>query len=57
MSANYTSNKPDGYLRTRNEVYRDRERKMQERTMAEQSQLRNLPEQTKENYGSKSYSK
>lgn len=53
MGAVYESDKQDGYLSTRNEVYRDRERKLQERTMKEQSALRNLPSQSKENYGNK----
>ncbi len=53
MSAKYNSQKPDGYLKTRNEVYRDREMKQQERTAQEQAQLRDLPEQSKVNYGKK----
>lgn len=55
MSAKYESEKPDGYLGTRNNVYLDREMKQRERTFAEQSQLRNLPPQSKENYGKKDY--
>ena len=55
MSADYVSPKPDGYLGTRNAVYREREMKQQVRTFAEQSALRNLPEQSKENYGKKEY--
>lgn len=55
MSAEYTSPKPDGYLKTRNNVYLDRERKLEERTFAEASALRNLPEQSKANYGKKDY--
>lgn len=55
MSANYSSPKPDGYLATRNEVYREREVKQQIRTFAEQGALRNLPEQSKQNYGKKEY--
>ncbi len=55
MSAKYESEKPDGYLKTRNAVYRDREVKQEARTYAEQSALRNLPAQGKENYGKKSY--
>ena len=51
MSAEYVSSKPDGYLATRNEVYRDREKKLQVRTMQEQSALRNLPAMTHNNYG------
>lgn len=53
MSAKYTSNKPDGYLKTRNNVYLDREHNQQERTAQEQSQLRDLPAQSKANYGKK----
>lgn len=55
MGAEYTSNKPDGYLSTRNEVYRDREKKLEIRTVKEQDALRNLPPQTKANYGKKDY--
>ncbi|HHF7341066.1 TPA: hypothetical protein ACPSKZ_000667 [Legionella anisa] len=55
MSAKYESEKPDGYLKTRNAVFRDREAKQQDRTFAEQSALRNLPAQSKENYGKKKY--
>jgi glutamate mutase epsilon subunit len=53
MSAKYESSKPDGYLSTRNNVYREREIKLQKSTYAEQSALRNLPEQSKANYGKK----
>ena len=53
MPANYVSPKADGYLSTRNEVYRDREVKQVVRTFAEQSALRNLPAQSKANYGKK----
>ena len=55
MSAEYVSSKPDGYLKTRNAVYRDREVKQQARTFEEQSALRNLPAQSKSNYGAKVY--
>ncbi len=55
MSAKYESSKPDGYLKTRNAVFRDREIRQEERTYAEQSALRNLPEQNKANYGKKDY--
>lgn len=55
MSATYESPKSDGYLKTRNNIYLDRERKQQVRTVEEQSALRNLPPQSKENYGKKSY--
>lgn len=55
MGAKYESTKPDGYLSTRNNVYLDREKKQQQRTFEEQGACRNLPEQTKENYGNKDY--
>ncbi len=55
MGAKYESQKPDGYLSTRNEVYLDRGKKLIARTMKEQDALRNLPPQTKENYGNKDY--
>lgn len=51
MSAKYVSNKPDGYSKTRNNIYLERERRQQMRTFDQQSQLRNLPEQNRENYG------
>lgn len=53
MGAKYVSDKPDGYLKTRNNVYLDREMKQQQRGAQEQAQLRNLPEQSKANYGKK----
>jgi hypothetical protein len=53
MSAKYESEKPDGYLKTRNAVYRDREMKQQVREAQEQAQLRDLPAQSKANYGKK----
>lgn len=55
MSAKYESEKPDGYLSTRNNVYLQREQKQQIRTYAEQGASRNLPAQSKANYGQKSY--
>ena len=55
MSAKYVSTKPDGYLNGRDEVYRDREKKVEMRAFQNQSALRNLPPQSKENYGKKSY--
>ena len=55
MSAKYTSQKPDGYLSTRNNVYLDREVKQEVRTMKEQGACRNLPEQSKANYGKKTH--
>ncbi len=56
MSAKYISQKPDGYLKTRNNVYLDRESKQQTRTYAEAGASRNLPEQSKENYEKKDIS-
>jgi hypothetical protein len=55
MGAQYTSDKPDGYLSTRNNVYLDREVKQEVRTMKEQGASRNLPDQSKENYGKKTH--
>lgn len=55
MSATYQSPKPDGYLSTRNNINLDREMKQQERTFKEQGASRNLPPQSKENYGKKDY--
>lgn len=55
MSAKYVSEKPEGYLKTRNAVYQDREAKQEARTFSEQSALRNLPAQSKSNYGKKDY--
>ena len=55
MSAKYESSKPDGYLKTRNAVFRDREEKQEVRTFAEQGACRNLPAQSKANYGKKAY--
>lgn len=55
MAAIYESEKPDGYLGTRNAVFRDREVKQEIRTYAEQSALRNLPAQSKANYGKSNY--
>lgn len=56
MGANYTSPKPDGYLKTRNNVYLDREAKQETRTYAEAGASRNLASQRKENYGKKDIS-
>lgn len=55
MGAKYVSNKPDGYLSTRNNVYLERESLQQIRTYKEAGASRNLPEQSKANYGKKSY--
>jgi hypothetical protein len=51
MGAKYNSQKPDGYQSTRNNVYLDREMKQQDRTYKDASASRNLPEQSKANYG------
>lgn len=55
MSAKYTSSKPDGYMSTRNNIYLEREQKQEMRTYQDASACRNLPAQSKENYGMKSY--
>lgn len=55
MGAKYTSQKPDGYLSTRNNVYLEREQKQEVRTYKEAGASRNLPSQSKENYGKKEY--
>ena len=55
MGARYESDKLDGYMSTRNNIYLERERLQQERTYKEAAACRNLPEQTKENYGKKGY--
>lgn len=57
MSAKYTSQKPDGYLETRNNVYLDREQRQEARTYREAGACRNLPAQSKSNYGQKGYLK
>lgn len=51
MGAKYTSQKPDGYLSTRNNVYLDREYKQQVCTYKHAGASRNLPEQNMTNYG------
>jgi len=56
MGAKYVSDKPDGYLKTRNNVYLEREANLQHRTFAEAGASRNLPEQSKANYGKKDIS-
>lgn len=56
MGAKYTSQKPDGYLRTRNNVYLEREALQQTRTYKEAGASRNLPPQSKANYGKKDIS-
>jgi len=55
MGAKYQSPKPDGYQSTRNNIYLEREQKQQVRTYKEAGACRNLPAQSKENYGKKSY--
>jgi len=56
MGAKYVSDKPDGYLKTRNNVYLDREAKQETRTYAEAGASRNLSAQSKANYGKKDIS-
>lgn len=53
MGAKYGSPKPDGYQSTRNGICREREQKQQIRTCENTCALRNLPTQSKENYGKK----
>lgn len=55
MGAKYESPKPDGYKSIRNSIYREREQKQQERVYQDASALRNLPPQSKANYGKKEY--
>jgi len=55
MTATYQSPKPDGYLSTRNNVFRDRQVKQVVRTFDEQGACRNLPEQSKANYEMKPF--
>jgi len=50
MSANYVSPKADGYLNVRNNIYRERQVKQKEMAFKMQGALRDLPEQSKENY-------
>ena len=56
MGAKYNSQKPDGYLSTRNNIYLAREKQQETRTYAEAGACRNLSEQSKENYGKKDIS-
>ena len=53
MGAKYVSDKPDGYLSTRNNVYLDREKKQEVRTFKEAGVCRDLLAQSKANYGKK----
>lgn len=53
MGAKYTSDKSDGYLSTRNNIYLEREKQQQLKTYAASGCCRNLSPQTKENYGKK----
>lgn len=55
MGAKYQSPKPDGYESTRNNIYLEREAKQQVATYKHAGASRNLPEQSKENYGKKTY--
>jgi threonine dehydratase len=56
MGAKYVSDKPDGYMRTRNNIYLEREALQQTRTYKEAGASRNLPPQSKANYGKKDIS-
>jgi|GEM_PF-3571868 hypothetical protein len=53
--AKYVSNKPDGYMAIRNNIYRDRQVKQKQMAFELQGACRNLPEQTKENYELKAF--
>lgn len=53
MSAKYVCEESAGYLATRNEIYRLRAMQLEQREAKAQAVLRNLPEQSKENYGKK----
>lgn len=55
MGAKYQSTKPDGYLSERNSVNLEREAKQEVATYKHAGASRNLPPQTKENYGKKTY--
>ena len=55
MGAKYVSQKPDGYLKTRNNIYLDRGEKLTDRTFSEQRALDDLPPQSKANYGKEDY--
>lgn len=55
MGAKYTSQKPDGYQATRNNIYLKREQNQEIDCYRHAGASRNLPEQTKENYGKKGY--
>lgn len=57
MGAKYTSPKPEGYLYIRNNVYLDREYKQQVCAYEHAGASRNLPEQSRENYGKLEISK
>ena len=48
--AKYVSNKPDGYMAVRNNIYRERQVKQKEMAFELQGACRNLPEQSRENY-------
>lgn len=55
MGAKYVSQKQDGYQATRNNIYLEREEKQEVRTYKEAGACRNLPAQSKANYGKKVY--
>ncbi len=56
MGAKYTSEKPEGYLYVRNNVYLDREAKQQVCAFEHANASRDLPNQSKANYGKKDIS-
>ncbi len=56
MGAKYTSPKPDGYMSTRNNIYLAREQYQETCTYREAGASRNLPPQSKANYGKKDIS-
>jgi hypothetical protein len=55
MSAKYTSTKPDGYQAIRNNIYLERGAKQEQATYKAAGACRNLPAQSKANYGKKGY--
>ena len=56
MGAKYISQKPEGYCSTRNNIYLEREAQQEVRTYREAGASRNLPPQSKANYGKKDIS-
>ena len=53
MSANYTSNKPDGYMSKRNEIYQKREQDAQAALRAQMEKDKVPAPMNHENYGYK----